>query len=117
MSKAKRVHYTVSPETKPYKKYYGFSSVPTTWHAHRVRFKEFPKVHAVVYRTKSGWLVSFVFDVNTPRGFMSVGGSGVQIGNTAYRARAGVGGYGYGTKEEAIQAFIEQRLSKKRIRR
>ena len=92
-------NYVISHKTIPYKKYYGLSSVPTTWQTHKVTLREFPDEDIAVYQTKSGWLVSRVSENE-------------RLSDPAYKSMAGAGGYGYGTEDEAIQAFIDQKLSK-----
>ncbi len=101
--------YRVDSEHKRYDKYYGLSSVPTSWNTQRVRFHGV-KDNTVAYQTRSGWLVSKVADDTTPGGFMTLN-RGTHLADTAYKSKAGAGGYGYDTLKEAIQAYIAQRLS------
>jgi len=89
--------HIISHKIIPYEKYYGISSVPTTWQTQKVTLKEYPDENIAAYQTKSGWLVSRIIDNE-------------RLADPAYKDKAGVGGYGYGTQEEAIQAFIEQKL-------
>lgn len=90
--------YTISDQNKAYEKYYGISSVPTIWQTQKVVLKDFPNEDIAVYRTKSGWLVSRVKES--------------RLLDAAHKSKAGVSGYGFGTQEEAINAFIGQKLAK-----
>lgn len=101
--------YRIDTGHKRYDRYYGLSSVPTSWNTQRVRFQGV-KDNIVVYQTKSGWLVSKVATDTTPGGFMTLNRR-THLADPAYKSRAGAGGYGYNTMKEAIQAYIEQRLS------
>jgi len=68
---------------------YGVSSESYTWPAHKVDVDDHPEIDLIVYQSKSGWIAHDRLS-----------------GRSYGRIKAGVGWYGFGTKDEAVANFI-----------
>ena len=103
--------HRIDTQYKGYDRFYGLSSVPTTWRGRRVRITGQGREQFILYLTKSGWLVSKLITTDSPGGWMSSGAHGERLADPAYKSKAGAGGYGYDSEKGAITAFIEQKLN------
>ncbi|MFA6358768.1 MAG: hypothetical protein WCY09_08960 [Candidatus Omnitrophota bacterium] len=81
--------YQISTETFIYDAYYGISSMPTKWPAHKVVLFDLPDKDVLTYKSRSGWIV---VDRDT--------------GKVYHERKAGVSGYGFNTAELAVDNYI-----------